>query len=258
MRCFVKAANVLVAAESNAVEPIKDDRQNMSRGANGNGNGHTGENGTPKAVVARLSLYLRHLEAMLKAGDETVSSNRLGTALEITDAQVRKDLANFGQFGYPGIGYRVCELRDSIRSVLGTNHDWNVALIGVGNIGRALLGYSGFVERGFHIVAAFDNNPELIGQRVGEVEVFAIADLPRLARELDLEMAILAVPTNGLETAMAAVADAGLAGILNFAPTQPRVPPELSVVSVDLGQHLEQLAFQVTKRRTAQALEASA
>lgn len=230
----------------------------MSRGTNGSGHGSGCDNGAPKAVVARLSLYLRHLEAMLKAGDETVSSNRLGAALEITDAQVRKDLANFGQFGYPGIGYRVAELRASIRSVLGTNRDWNVALIGVGNIGRALLGYSGFSERGFHIVAAFDNSPEVIGQRFGAIEVHPLADLPKLARELDLELAVLAVPAAGLEDAMAAVAAAGLAGILNFAPMQPRVPSDLSVVSVDLGQHLEQLAFQVTKRRTVPTLEASA
>lgn len=228
----------------------------MGKIASGNGNGT--ENGTPKAVVPRLSLYLRHLEAMLKSGNETVSSNQLGSALEMTDAQVRKDLANFGQFGYPGIGYRVCELRDSIRAVLGTDRAWNVALIGVGNIGRALLGYAGFHDRGFHIVAAFDTNPDLIGHKIGDVQVFPLDTLVQKTAEFDLELAALAVPLAGLDAAVAEVTKAGLAGILNFAPMQPRVPTELSVVSVDLGQHFEQLAFQVTKRRTAAPLEASA
>ena len=126
----------------------------------------SGDKLAPKAVVGRVSLYLRQLETFQRQGHTTVSSSQLGAALAINDAQVRKDLAFFGQFGYPGIGYRIEELIAALRHILGIDRDWPLALVGLGNLGRALLKYRGFRSRGFHIVALFDNDPNKIGQVV--------------------------------------------------------------------------------------------
>src|SRR6186997_282935 len=109
----------------------------------------------PQAVVSRLSLYLRELQHLVRDGSETTSSTQLGNRLGFTDAQVRKDLAYFGQFGYPGIGYRCSELIDAVKGILGTNQAWPLAIVGMGNLGRALIGYRGFQHQGFHILAAF-------------------------------------------------------------------------------------------------------
>jgi len=118
----------------------------------------------PKAVVSRLSLYLRELQQLLRVGIETISSSKLGRRLGVTDAQVRKDFAYFGQFGYPGIGYRCEELILQIRKILGTDKTWPVALIGCGNLGQALLGYHGFGKQGFKVEVALDIDPQIVGQ----------------------------------------------------------------------------------------------
>ncbi len=118
----------------------------------------------PKAVVGRVSLYLRQLESLQRQGQTTVSSSQLGAALGTNNAQVRKDLAFFGQFGYPGIGYRIDELIDTLRHILGIDRDWPLALVGMGNLGRALVSYRGFRSRGFRVVALFDSDPLKIGQ----------------------------------------------------------------------------------------------
>ena len=128
----------------------------------------------PRAAVGRLSLYLRHLEGFLQSGRETVSSTQIGRELGVTDAQVRKDLAYFGQFGHAGIGYHVRELMDAIRKILGTDRMWPVALVGIGNLGRALLGYRGFRNHGFQIGYLFDRDPRLIGQKIDELPVRAV------------------------------------------------------------------------------------
>ena len=143
----------LTRDHSGAIDPVRDPRRE-----------HPGEKLAPKAVVGRVSLYLRQLEAFQRQGHTTVSSSQLGAALAINNAQVRKDLAFFGQFGYPGIGYRIEELIAALRHILGIDRDWPLALIGLGNLGRALLKYRGFRSRGFHIVALFDNDPEKVGQ----------------------------------------------------------------------------------------------
>src|SRR5689334_21072877 len=131
----------------------------------------------PEAVVSRLSLYLRELQPLVRDGHETTSSTQLGGLLGFTDAQVRKDLAYFGQFGYPGIGYRCSELIDAIKRILGTNQAWPLAIVGLGNLGRALLGYRGFQQQGFEIVAAFDTDPAKIGKSVEGIEII---DLERV------------------------------------------------------------------------------
>ncbi|MGL4462333.1 MAG: redox-sensing transcriptional repressor Rex, partial [Planctomycetia bacterium] len=204
----------------------------------------------PKATVARLSLYLRQLEVLERRDETTVSSQRLGSAVNVTDAQVRKDLAFFGQFGYPGIGYKVVELRESLREVLGTNRTWRLALVGIGNLGRALLGYSGFAGRGFEIVALFDRDPSVVGQMIYGLTVYDMADVQTVAPRLGVQMAVLAVPGPSAESVAHQLSCAGIEGILNFAPIPLTLPSKVSVVSVDLGLQLEQLAFQIRQRPT--------
>src|ERR1700733_5681190 len=134
----------------------------------------SGDKPAPKAVVGRVSLYLRQLEAFQRQGETTVSSSQLGAALAINDAQVRKDLAFFGQFGYPGIGYRIEGLIGELRRVLGIDQEWPTALVGLGNLGRALLKYKHFRRRGFQIVALFDNDAYKVGQKGDGLVVQAI------------------------------------------------------------------------------------
>src|SRR5258705_9599709 len=145
----------------------------------------SGEKLAPKAVVGRVSLYLRQLETFGRQGHTTISSSQLGSALGINDAQVRKDLAFFGQFGYPGIGYRIEELSQALRRILGIDRVWPSALIGLGNLGRALLKYRGFRNRGFHIIALFDNDPKKVGQTHDGLTVQPIDALPQVATDLD-------------------------------------------------------------------------
>lgn len=199
----------------------------------------------PKAVVGRLSLYLRELQRLLREGHETTSSTQIGRLLGFTDAQVRKDLAYFGQFGYPGIGYRCQELIAEIQSILGTDREWPVALIGAGNLGRALLGYKGFAAQGFHLVAAFDVDPAKIGNKIGEVSILALDELPAKAKELGIRLAVVTVPTESASEVAEKLAEAGIDGILNFAPVTLSTTSAVHVQGVDLAIELEQLSFAV-------------
>jgi redox-sensing transcriptional repressor len=198
-----------------------------------------------RAGVGRLSLYLRRLEGLLREGTTRVSSSMLGEALGVTDAQVRKDLASLGNLGHPGIGYTAPELVAAIRRVLGLDREWAVALVGVGNLARALLHYHGFVERGFRIVALFDSDPTKVGQRLDDLVIHASDDMARVIRATGAELGVLTVPFRSSQAVADALIAAGIRGLLNFAPAVLRVPPGVSVVSVDLTVQLEQLAFLV-------------
>lgn len=206
---------------------------------------HSGEKMAPKAVVGRVSLYLRQLEAFQRQGDTTVSSSRLGGALSINDAQVRKDLAFFGQFGYPGIGYRIEELITTLRRILGIDRDWPLALIGLGNLGRALLKYRGFRSRGFHIVSLFDNDPNKVGQTYDGMVVQTTASLAATIQAHNISLAILSVPADSAQGVADDLVACGVLGILNFAPMPLNVPPTVSVVAVDLSVQLEHLAYKI-------------
>jgi redox-sensing transcriptional repressor len=198
-----------------------------------------------RASVGRLCLYLRRLETLLREGTTKISSRLLGEALGVTDAQVRKDLAYLGNLGHPGIGYAAPELIAAIRRVLGIDRDWAVALVGVGNLARALLRYQGFVERGFRFVALFDSDPAKVGQRVAELEVHALEAMPAVIAATGAELGALTVPSEAAQSVAEALVAAGIRGLLNFTPQVLRLPPEVSVVSVDLTVQLEQLAFLV-------------
>ncbi len=205
----------------------------------------TGEKSAPKAVVGRMSLYLRQLETYQRQGCTTVSSSQLGEPLSIKNAQVRKDLAFFGQFGHPGIGYRIPDLIDALRHILGIDHDWPLALVGLGNLGRALLRYRGFRTRGFHVVALFDNDPQTIGQKYDGMVVEHIDSLRKVVALRKINLAILCVPADAAQRVAEVLVAAGIRGILNFAPVPLVVPPHVNLVPVDLSVQLENLAYKV-------------
>lgn len=197
----------------------------------------------PAAVVSRLSLYLRELQHLERDGRATISSTQLGGLLGLSDAQVRKDLAYFGQFGYPGVGYRCDELIAAIRRILGTTQGWPVALLGVGNLGRALLGYRGFARQGFQIVAAFDSDPKKYGQEIEGVKIRPIDTLAEERRALGFRLAILAVPAPHAQQVAESAVAAGVDGLLNFAPVTLSLPTTIRQVGVDLAMEMERLTF---------------
>lgn len=202
----------------------------------------------PDAVVRRLSLYLRELQRYVQCDRETVSSTQLAEALGLTDSQVRKDLAHFGQFGYRGRGYRCQELVTAIRKILGTERAWPVAVVGLGNLGRALLGYRGFAQQGFQVVAGFDIDAKRLWPPIDGVELHLLDALPEVLPRLGIRLAMLAVPASAAQAVAERLVQSGVVGVLNFAPVALSLPPQVHVVRVDLAMELEQLSFAIVHR----------
>jgi redox-sensing transcriptional repressor len=200
----------------------------------------------PDPAVRRISLYLRQLEAFSRKDRKTISSKQLGESLGLTDAQVRKDLAYFGQFGHPGIGYLVDELITKLRQILGTDKTWNVALVGAGNLGRALMAYKGFEAKGFKLAAVFDSDASKIGNAAGPFLIQPLKELPTTIQKKSIRVAILAVPAEAAQDIADKLVDAGIRGILNFAPISLNVPNKVTVNSVDLAVQMEQITFAVS------------
>ncbi len=203
----------------------------------------------PAPAVQRLSLYLRGLHELAKDGVKKVSSRFLGKMLNITAAQVRKDLAYFGQFGHPGVGYRVEPLMGELRHILGTDQTRPVVVVGAGNLGRALLRHKEFRARGFKLVGAFDVAPNKIGRKFGQILVQHINEMPKVLHEHHVKLGVIATPPEAAQSAADALCAAGIKGILNFAPTTLQTPPNVAVRPVDLAAALEQLSFSVRARR---------
>jgi len=202
----------------------------------------------PKAAISRLSLYLRELQQLIRNGDERTSSTKLGALLGFTDAQVRKDLAHFGQFGTPGIGYRCADLIDAIRAILGTNRPWPVAVVGMGNLGRALVGYGGFAQQGFKITVGFDVDPRMVGSTIENIPVHHLDELAKITAAAGIKMAIMAVPAAAAQQVADRLVQAGIEGILNFAPVTISVPNAVSQVGVDVAIELEQLSYAIVTK----------
>tara|TARA_B100000959_G_scaffold12468_1_gene12328 strand:- start:98 stop:733 length:636 start_codon:yes stop_codon:yes gene_type:complete len=200
----------------------------------------------PKPTARRLSLYLRELEALKEAGLVSINSTQLGKALGFTGAQVRKDFATFGTFGRPGVGYSVSHLCGTIKQIMGTDRTWDVAVVGAGKIGLAITTYPRFIDRGFKVVAIFDNNPNIIGTTVTNHKVRPVADMTRIIPLRDIRLAILAVPVTVAQELADRLVASGITGILNFAPVRLRVPDGIGVSSVDFSRSLEQLALETS------------
>lgn len=200
-----------------------------------------------ESTVRRLSHYYRVLEEVEAEGKRLISSHRLAEREGITSAQVRKDLSYFGSFGRRGLGYNVQHLRDRIRGILGLDRRWRVALIGAGNIGAALLAYRGFARQGFDVVAVFDRDPLRIGQRLGDLAIRDIAELPRVAGELRIEMGVIATPVRAAQEVADLLVAAGVGGILNFAPRKLFVPAHVALRNVDMSVEFESLSFSLSQ-----------
>jgi len=197
----------------------------------------------PKAVIKRLSLYSRVLQNLEMKNITKVSSKELSEQLGQNPAQVRKDLAYFGQFGIPGVGYYVADLRAQIKKILRTDREVRVGVVGVGHLGQALMSYTGFVREGFQIAGAFDADPAKVGLEVRGARVFPIDELEQRIRELGIEIVILALPSEAAQLVVDRVVPCGITAILNFVPTRLAVPPGVKVHYVDLTIELESLAY---------------
>ena len=196
-----------------------------------------------ESTIHRLSLYFRALSLLEKEGYETVSSKELAKREKLTPAQVRKDLSFFGTFGTRGLGYPVRELRHQIASILGIDRVWRVALVGVGNIGSALVSYKEFVRQGFSIVKLFDNDQRKIGSNHKGIVISDIANLEKELRDSHIEIVIIAVPATVAQYIVDDVVKAGIKAILNFAPVNLKVPEDVYIRHENMSMELEYLSF---------------
>ncbi len=203
----------------------------------------------PRATISRLAIYVQELEAMEQHGVKVISSEKLALCCGVNPSQIRKDLAYFGEFGVRGVGYYVFELKEAIKQSLGLDRTWNVALVGVGNLGRALLRHGMLRKRGFIIVGAFDCDPFKIGEEIAGLEVICSSKLPDKTAELDVEIGIITTPPERAQRAANYLLDAGIKGIVNFAPARINAPPEVTVEYVDFIHHLFSVAFSITQHQ---------
>ena len=197
----------------------------------------------PEVVVARLPQYVRVLNVLLSDGVQVANSQMLGEKLQVTPAQIRKDLSYFGRFGKQGRGYSVRHLLDELKQILGLNSHWNVVVIGVGRLGRAILSYPGFTPDGFHLVAALDNNPGLVGQDVDGLVVRPVEELNQVVKEYGISIAVVAVPGVHTQGVVDRLVECGIRAILNYAPTTPHVPPDVNIRNIDPVLSLQSMTF---------------
>jgi redox-sensing transcriptional repressor len=196
----------------------------------------------------RLSVYLRCLNQLDDAGVRAISSQALAEQFRLNAAQIRKDLAYFGEFGVRGVGYYVRDLKRHLRQILGLDRRVRVAIMGAGNLGLALADYPGFRQEGFEIAALFDNLREKVGQRSkGGVAIYDIKDIRRLVRRDDIRIGVIAVPAASAQQVVDQVVAAGVKAVLNFSPGTPQVPPDVKLKSVDLTVSLESLSFYLAR-----------
>ena len=199
----------------------------------------------PEVVVSRLPQYLRILNRLMDDGIMVVSSRQLGEKLQVTPAQIRKDLSYFGRFGKQGRGYSVRDLLTRLRQILGVNVYWNVAVVGVGRLGRAIINYPGFTPDGFHLVAAFDANRNLIGRDVGGLTVHSLDDLRRVVAERRISIAIVAVPVAHTQEVVDQLVACGIRAILNYAPTIPHVREGVRIRNIDPVLSLQSMTYYI-------------
>lgn len=197
----------------------------------------------PAATVARLPVYLRALRRLGEGRVDMVSSTALAEAAGVSSSQLRKDLSCLGSYGTRGVGYDVARLQRQIGEAIGAAHEWPVVIVGVGNLGRALAGYSGFASRGFRVVALVDPSPELVGQRVAGVPISDLADLEDVLARTGAVIAVIATPAAAAQEVADRLVYLGVTSILNYASTVLAVPEGVNVRKVDLGQELQILAY---------------
>ena len=212
--------------------------------------------GISDATVARLPVYLRALNALIDGGVTTCSSNELAEQAGVTPAKLRKDLSQLGSYGTRGVGYDVEYLRYQIAREIGENQDWDVVIVGVGNLGTALAAYQGFSTRGVRVAALVDADPSRVGQVVSGLTIQSVDDLPAVVAERGVSIGIIATPGGSAQQAADALVAAGVGSILNFAPALVQVPAGVDVRKVDLSIELQILAYHAQRKAADGSKEA--
>lgn len=201
----------------------------------------------PEVVVVRLPLYVRALTQLLSEKTDVVSSQQLGHRLQMTPAQIRKDLSYFGRFGKQGRGYNVNFLLEELRQILGLNREWDTCLVGVGRLGRAIINYPGFAPEGFNMVAVFDSNDDQVGGMVGGIRVQAMSELSEVVENKNVTIGIVAVPASEAQSVIDQLIANGIIGILNYAPIAPQVPMHIVIRNIDPVLSLQSMTFYLRK-----------
>jgi redox-sensing transcriptional repressor len=197
----------------------------------------------PPVVIDRLPLYARALANLESLGREVVSSQELGGQLNVTPAQIRKDLSYFGRFGKQGRGYNVRKLLEELRSILGLNRQWKMALVGTGRLGRAILGYEGFTPQGFRIVETFDSDTEWVGKEIAGLTVHHTDDLEKVLAADPVDIGIVAVPAETAQNVIDRLVACGVTAILNYAPIAAHVPPHVNIKRIDPVLSLQGMTY---------------
>lgn len=197
----------------------------------------------PAIVIGRLPLYLRALTQLAEEGRRVTSSQELSEKLGFSSAQIRKDLSYFGEFGKQGTGYEIQFLENALREILKVDHVWEMALVGAGDLGRALANYNGFQARGFRITAVFDAAPTKIGTMIGAWRIQPLEDLRETIREKKIHLAIIAVPASAAQSVAEMLIESGVRAILNYAPTTLSVPPKVKVFHIDPVAGLQSMTY---------------
>jgi redox-sensing transcriptional repressor len=202
----------------------------------------------PDATIERIALYARPLESLLEKGIRVISSDKFAEMCKLNSAQVRKDLSYFGEFGVRGVGYDVQDLLMEIKKILVSDREWKLGIVGVGNMGMALVQHENFFKRGYRFVAAFDSDPQKIGKRLSRgLIIQPIANIKQLTHELGIELGVITTPSSQAQGVADILVDAGIRAILNFSPIQVRMPKGCLVQNVDFTVRLDNLAYHLNK-----------
>lgn len=200
-------------------------------------------NNIPDIVIGRLPIYLRALNRLSQEGHEVTSSHELGRRLGISSAQIRKDLSHFGGFGKQGTGYQIAYLEEKLRQVLQVNREWEVVLVGAGDLGRAIAHYRGFADRGFHVACVFDSDESKIGKHLAGLVVQPISTLAETIQARNIQMAMIAVPAEYAQIVADQLINAGVRAILNYAPINLSVPDDVRVQYIDPVVHMQRMTY---------------
>jgi redox-sensing transcriptional repressor len=200
----------------------------------------------PDIVIGRLPVYLRALSRLLQEGQEVTSSHELGQRLGISSAQIRKDLSHFGGFGKQGTGYQIAYLVEQLRQVLKVNQEWEVVLVGAGDLGSALAHYRGFTNRGFRIAYVFDNSPDKIGKNVGDFVIKPMSEVQQIIKDGGIKIAMMAIPAEKAQEVANLLIESGIRAILNYAPINLNVPSNVNVQNIDPVLHMQRMTYYLT------------
>ena len=203
----------------------------------------------PEGTISRLFLNLRELATLSSLNIKTISSAELGDRVNLSDAQVRKDLGHFGQFGVSGSGYDVNELKLALEKILGKDNIWNVAVVGAGHLGSALITYTGFKEHGLNIVAAFDGDQKKVGKTLGDITIQNIEEIKKTVKAKKISIGVISVPGDEAQGVADMLIASGISCILNFAPASLNIPENVKLKNVDLSRELETLSYYLADSR---------